>query len=70
MEAEARARRWGDSLGFIIPKDIVEKENIKPNSKVKFKIIKVIDISDTFGALPRKMSGQRFKDKARAGWHA
>ena len=68
MEAESIARKWGDSIGFIIPKEIVDKEKIKPNSKVKFEIIKVTDISDTFGKLKRKISGQQFKDRARAGW--
>ena len=68
MELETIARKWGDSIGFIIPKEIAEKEKIKPNSKVKFEIIKVSDISDTFGKLKRKVSGQKFKDRARAGW--
>jgi len=68
MEAESIARKWGDSLGFVIPKEVVEKENIQPNSRVKFQIIKVSDISDTFGKLKRTMSGQEFKDQARAEW--
>ena len=68
MEAEAVAKKWGSSLGFIIPKNIVDKEKIKPHSKVIFEIIKVTDISDTFGKLKRKVSGQKFKDLARKGW--
>ena len=68
MEIEAIAKKWGSSIGFIVPREIVEKEKIKPNSKVKFEIIKVTDISDTFGKLKRKVSGQEFKDRARAGW--
>lgn len=68
MEVEAIAKKWGSSIGFVIPKEVVEKEKIKPNSKVKFEIIKVADISDTFGKLKRKLSGQEFKDRARAGW--
>lgn len=68
MEAEAIAKKWGSSIGFVIPKEVVEKEKIKPNSKVKFEILKVTDISDTFGKLKRKISGQEFKDRARAGW--
>lgn len=68
MEVESVARKWGDSIGFIVPKRVVEKEKIKPNSKVKFEIIKVDDISDTFGKLKRKISGQEFKDKVRSGW--
>ena len=70
MEAEAIVRKWGDSIGLIIPKDIVEREKIKPNSRVKFEVVKVSDISDTFGKLKRKISGQEFKDLARAGWNA
>lgn len=68
MEVEAIAKKWGSSIGFIVPKEVVEKEKIMPNSKVKFEIIKVTDISDTFGRLKRKVSGQKFKDMARAGW--
>ena len=68
MELEAIAKKWGSSIGFVIPKEVAEKEKIKPNSKVKFEIIKVTDISDTFGRLKRKVSGQEFKDRARAGW--
>lgn len=68
MEVEAIAKKWGSSIGFVIPKDVVEKEKIKPNNKVIFEIIKVSDISDTFGKLKRKISGQEFKDRARAGW--
>lgn len=69
MEAEAIARKWGSSIGFIVPKEIVEKEKIKPNSKVVFEIVKVTDISDSFGRLKRKVSGQEFKDIARKGWN-
>lgn len=68
MEVEAIARKWGSSIGFIVPKEIIEKEKIRPNSKVLFEIIKVTDISDTFGKLKRKASGQKFKDSARKGW--
>lgn len=32
------------------------------------KKIKLHDISDTFGKLKRKISGQRFKNIARSGW--
>ena len=70
METEAVARKWGSSIGFIIPKEIAEKEKIKPHSKVVFEIIKVSDISDTFGKLKRKISGQEMKNRARAGWNS
>jgi len=68
MEHVAIAKKWGNSIGFTIPKEVADKEKIKPESKVIIEIIKVDDISDTFGRLKRKMSGQEFKDRARAGW--
>ena len=68
MQAESIARKWGGSLGFVIPQNIAEKENIRPNSRVRFEIFKVSDVSDIFGILPRKVSGQRMKDLARKGW--
>jgi antitoxin component of MazEF toxin-antitoxin module len=69
MEVESIARKWGNSLGFIIPKEIVKKENIKPNTKIRFEIKRTNDISKTFGMLKLKMSGQEAKDSAREGWH-
>ncbi len=46
----------------------IMKEKIKPKNKIKVEIVKSVDISDTFGKLKRKVSGQRFKNKARSGW--
>jgi antitoxin component of MazEF toxin-antitoxin module len=68
MEAEAIARKWGNSLGVIIPKEIVEQENLKPNMKIKFEITRSDDISHLYGIVKRKMTGQQFKDAARKGW--
>ena len=68
VEIELKAKKWGDSIGFVIPKFIAKQENIRPESKIKVIIKRSDDISDIFGSLPRKMSGQEFKDKAREGW--
>jgi len=68
METEGIARKFGGSIGIIIPKEIVEQEKIKPNSKIKIDILKVDDISDTFGKLKRKISGQELKNRAREDW--
>ena len=39
IECESIARKWGSSIGITVPKDIVEKENIKPNTKIRFLIV-------------------------------
>lgn len=48
--------------------EMFKTKNMRSNQKVKTKIIKSNDISDTFGKLKRKLSGQKFKKKATIGW--
>ncbi len=68
MATEAIVRRWGNSLGVILPKDLIKKKHLKENDVVFLEVVKEADLSDIFGSLPRKMSGQKFKDMVRKGW--
>ena len=34
------AKRWGNSIGLIVPKKIVETLNLKPGEKIDIEIIK------------------------------
>ena len=34
MEIKAMTRKWGNSIGILIPKEAVRKENIKPDQEV------------------------------------
>ena len=61
-------KKWGNSLGAIFPKEVVEKEKLKVNQKIVVQVIKVGDLTKIFGSLKGKMSGQEFKDLAREGW--
>lgn len=68
IEAEARVRKWGNSLGLIIPKETVEKEHIKEKEKLRFLIIRDSNVlKETFGMVKGKWkkSAQQFKDQAR-----
>ena len=38
--AEARVKQWGNSLGLIIPKDIVRLENINKGDVIKVDVFK------------------------------
>ena len=38
METTTKTKRWGNSLGIVISKEVVEREGIKPNQKVTFQI--------------------------------
>ncbi len=59
-------RKWGNSIGVILPKDIVEKEYIKENMRINILISKKSNVlSETFGMLKGKIkkSSQQMKDE-------
>ena len=68
MAIEVVLKRWGNSMGVVLPKEMVEKEELKENQRVLIEVIKEADLTDIFGSLKRKMSGQEFKDMVRKGW--
>lgn len=43
MEVVAETKRWGSSIGVIIPKDIVEKQKIKEGQKIRLFINKPVN---------------------------
>ena len=34
MEIKVRTKKWGNSIGILIPKEAIRKENIKPDQEV------------------------------------
>lgn len=63
-------KRWGSSMGIIIPKEIVQSQNIKEGDEVAISIFKKGDLSDIFGTLKTKLTGQQLKDLARRDWES
>ena len=66
MEIEAETRKWGNSLGIIIPKVIVEKENLKQNQKIKILAVETESktrVKDIFGKLKFKRPTQEILDE-------
>ena len=51
METTSKIRKWGNSFGVLVPKDLIEKENFKLNEEVVVKLEKKKDISKVFGIL-------------------
>ena len=69
MEIETIAKRWGSSIGIIIPKEIVESNKIRENDKIIIDIKKRPIAKEFFGKYPNwKRSTQEIKDEARKGW--
>lgn len=67
MDIEVIPRKWGNSIGIILPKEAVEEEGIKLNKKILIRVMKPTNIKHLFGSLKRKMTGQEFKDMVRQG---
>lgn len=62
-------RKWGNSLGITLPKELVEAQNIKKGDTLSLPVvIKKADLSKIFGSIKTGMSGQKFKNMAREGW--
>lgn len=71
MNEEVIIKKWGNSMGIVIPKELVEKQHLKENEKVMITIIKKADLSAIFGSFRGriKKSAQEMKNIAREGWN-
>ncbi len=67
MQAKAKLKRWGNSFGVMVPKEIVEKEGLKEGELVEISVRKASDISHLFGKYPIKNLQQQ-KEAMRKGW--
>lgn len=71
VDIEAKTRRWGSSIGLVLPKKIVEEEGIKPNEKIVITIKKKPLAKEFFGKFPHwGKSAQELKDEMRSGWES
>ncbi|MBU0929840.1 MAG: hypothetical protein KJ623_02105 [Nanoarchaeota archaeon] len=68
MEIKAKVKEWGNSLGIIIPKEIVVGEKLKPSDEIIIDIKKKTDIMKLFGKAKFKQTAQELKDEGRKGW--
>ena len=69
MAIKTFTRKWGNSIGVVLPKEFVEKQKIKENQEIIINVIQEADLSNIVGMIKkRKMSGQKMKDLARKEW--
>ncbi|MEK6860267.1 MAG: AbrB/MazE/SpoVT family DNA-binding domain-containing protein [Nanoarchaeota archaeon] len=68
MAIEVEIKKWGNSIGIILPKSLICEEGLRENDKIIINIVRKSDLSKTFGREKRSMSGQEFKDIVRQGW--
>ena len=63
-----KARKWGNSLGVVIPNEISKELNIKENEDIEIILLKNNNVlKETFGMLRGKIkeSSQKMKDRLR-----
>ena len=68
MATEVVIKKWGNSMGVVLPKDLVETQGLEENEKVFITVIKEGDLSDIFGSLKLGVPVQKLKDMVRKGW--
>lgn len=68
-EADALTRKWGNSLGVIIPRSIVKEEHLEENEKIRIEIRKSHTAKELWGIMKGlKIDAQKAKDEMRASW--
>ncbi|MCF7871885.1 AbrB/MazE/SpoVT family DNA-binding domain-containing protein [Candidatus Woesearchaeota archaeon] len=65
---KVKIRKWGSSLGVIIPKEIVEKKNLECGDEIDVELVKPCDLRKVFGTHKFKRSAQEIKDEMKKGW--
>lgn len=69
IQAKTKIKEWGNSLGVIIPNEIVIKENLKPHEEIVITITKKETLEDFFGKGKKlKIDAQKMKDDGRNIW--
>lgn len=70
MEIKIKTKKWGNSIGVILPKSVVESRKIRENDEIVIEIRKQPIMNQLFGKFPRtsKRTAQEIKDEAKKGW--
>ena len=69
VETEVKTRKWGSSIGVVLPKEIVDEVGIKPDETIVIDVKKRHKAKEFFGLLKDwKRPTQEIKDEARKGW--
>lgn len=68
-ETDVLAKKWGDSIAVILPREIVAKEKIRPLDRVHLIVHKEDTLSNFFGRFKTKKTPQELKNESRNSWH-
>ena len=66
MAVEAVTKRWGNSIGVVIPSDTVDKLGIKPDESVMIEVTRKENVlKELFGSIKIKKSTEEIIKEAR-----
>ncbi len=66
MSIQVKTKQWGNSIGIIIPSEIVERWSIKPEENIVIEIEKRENVlKELFGSLKSKKSAETLVKEAR-----
>jgi len=66
MVIQTKTKRWGNSIGIIIPSETVEKLNIKPEDEVVIEIEKKGNVlREMFGTMKSKKTARQIVNETR-----
>ena len=67
MTTKAKVKCWGNSLGVVLPKALVEEEELREGEEVEITVRKLSDVRQLRGKYPFK-DLQAEKQKMKSGW--
>ena len=66
MAISVKTKRWGNSIGVVIPSEAIERFNIKPEEEIVIEIGKKSNVlKELFGSLKFKKSTEEMLKEAR-----
>lgn len=67
VNCEAKVKKWGNSLGLVLPREIVEEMKLKENQSLDIFLVNKgsISLSKIYGKCLFKKSAQQIKDEIR-----
>jgi hypothetical protein len=69
IKMECTIKKWGNSVGIILPKDVVKELDLKPHDKINIEVEKGVKGREIFGLFPDwKINTQKVKDDSREDW--
>lgn len=68
MKVRATVRRFGNSLGVVIPNEEAERQGIAAGDEVELEVQRRVNLKELFGSVRFSKSAQEMKDEDRKAW--